>query len=187
MYLIEKIELPDEITIRIYPDDDVPNPITDWMECVELWGIGRRCNVRTQKNAYDEDAFYLALAQSIYPDFPDYLEGSGHAEKIARKHYAISGDVGGQSDTVYMVARKSDYAEHYGTKPEDIQTHVESDAEIYRKWAEGECVGYGYITTIEGAETDSCWGFYAAESAIEAAKENLPTRDAQYFFDRAEN
>lgn len=185
MYLIEKIELPNGITIRIYPDEDAPNPGTDWMECVELWGIGRRCNVRTQNSAYDEDAFFLALAQSIYPDFPDYLERSGHAEKIARKYYAISGDVGGQSDTVYMVALKSDYAKHYGTKPEDIQTCVESDAEIYRKWAEGECVGY--VTESEGEETDACWGFYSTKDAIEAAKENLPTRDKQYFFDRAEN
>ena len=185
MYLIEKIELPNGITIRIYPDEDAPNPVTDWMECVELWGIGRRCNVRTQKSAYDKDAFFLALAQSIYPGFPYYLERSEHAEAIARKYYAISSDVGGQSDTVYMVALKSDYAKCYGTKPEDIQTCVENDAEIYRKWAEGECVGY--VTEIEGEETDSCWGFYSAKEAIEAAKENLPTRNEQYFFDRAEN
>lgn len=185
MYLLEKIELPNGITISIYPDKDAPNPVTDWMGCVELWGIGRRCNVHTQKSAYDKDAFFLALAQSIYPDFLDYLEGSEHAEKIARKYYAISSDVGGQSDTVYMVALKSDYAKYYGTQLEDIQTCVDSDAEIYRKWADGDCVGY--ITETEGEETDSCWGFYSVEDAIGAAKENLPTRDEQYFFDRAEN
>ena len=185
MYLIEKIELPNGITIRIYPDEDAPNPVSEWMERVALWGIGRRCNVRTQNSAYDEDAFFLALAQSIYPDFPDDLEGSDHAKAIARKYYAISGDVGGQSDKVYMTARKSDYAKRYGVPLNDIQKRVENYAEIYRKWAEGECVGY--IAEIGGVKTDSCWGFYSVEDAIEAAKENLPTRDEQYFFDRAEN
>lgn len=185
MYLIKKLELPHGITISIYPDDVALNPVTEWMECVELWGIGRRCDVSTQNSARNEDAFFLALAQSIYPDFPDDLEGSAHAEKIARKYYAISGDVGGQSDTVYMVALKSDYEKHYGTKPEDVQKHVEHDAEIYRKWTAGECVGF--VTEIEGEETDSCWGFYSIEEAIEAAKENLPTRNDQYYFDRAEN
>ena len=185
MYLIEKIELPNGITIRIYPDEDAPNPVSEWMERVALWGIGRRCNVRTQNSAYDEDAFFLALAQSIYPDFPDDLEGSDHAKAIARKYYAISGDVGGQSDKVYMTARKSDYAKRYGVPLNDIQKRVENYAEIYRKWAEGECVGY--IAEIEGVKTDSCWGFYSVEDAIEAAKENLPTRDEQYFFDCAEN
>lgn len=171
-------------TIEIHADNDCPDPIKDYMEGIERWEIGRYRNTISENLASSEDAFFLSLAQSIYPDFPDYLEGSEHAEKIARKYYAISCDVGGQSATVYLVALKADLVRIYGCP--DPQKCIEEDAETYRAWADGECVGY--ITKDEdGEEIDACWGFYSEEDAISSAKENLPTRDAQYYFDRSEN
>lgn len=182
MNALEIIEIAESIKISIYPDADCPDPIKDYMEGVERWEIGSRRTI-AENYTSDEDTFYLALAQQVYTDFPDYLEGSDHAEKIAKKYFAISSDVGGQSATVYLVALKSDLISIYGCP--DPQKCIESDAEVYSVWADGDCVGY--VTTVDGEQTDSCWGFYSSRDAIESAKANLPTIDDQYHFDRAEN
>lgn len=58
-------------------------------------------------------------------------------------------------------------------------------ASILKTWQNGEVVGF--VTKSEGVEIDSCWGFYSVESAYEHAKENFPTRDDQYYFDKWEN
>lgn len=183
MNALEVVEISKSIKISIYPDADCPDPINDYMEGVERWEIGRSYRTIAENHTNDEDTFYLALAQQVYPYFPDHLEGSEHAEKIAKKYFAISSDVGGQYATVYLVALKSDLISIYGCP--DPQQCIEGDAAVYRAWANGECVGY--VTTVDGENTNSCWGFYSSKDAIESAKENLPTIDDQYHFDRAEN
>ena len=55
----------------------------------------------------------------------------------------------------------------------------------FQQWLNGEV--YGFITTCEGVVIDSCWEFYSFEEAYSRAKENFPTRDDQYYFDRYEN
>jgi hypothetical protein len=182
---VEKHEFPDlGLTVKIYPDNDCLDPIKDYMEGVERWALGYRCDSIAENRATSEDAFFLALAQSIHPNFPDHLEGSDHAEKIAKKYYAISADVNSGSGFVYLVGLKTDLVKIYGC-PEP-QKLIEEDAATYRKWANGECVGF-IVEDVDGEQVDSCWGFYAASDALEHAKENFPTRDAQYFFDKAEN
>lgn len=182
MNALEIVEISKSIKISIYPDAGCPDPIKDYMEGVERWELGSYRTIAENRTS-DEDTFYLALAQQVYPDFPDYLEGSEHAEKIAKKYFAISSDVGGQSYTVYLVALKSELIRIYGCP--DPQACIEADAEVYRAWANGDAVGY--VTTVDGERTDACWGFYSSKDAIESAKENLPTMDDQYHFDRAEN
>lgn len=67
------------------------------------------------------------------------------------------------------------------------EEEMESDEfqRIFQQWKSGEV--YGFITKSDGIEIDSCWGFYSFEEAYSHAKENFPTRDDQYYFDRYEN
>ena len=182
MDVLNKIKI-HEFTIEIHADLDAQDPIKDFMEGIERWNLNRGRNEIAENKVCGEDAFFLALAQSIYTYFPDYLKGSDHAEKIARKYYAISSDVGNK-DTVYLVGLKSELIRIYGCP--NPQKLIEMDAEIYKAWANGDCVGY--ITKDEDGKTiDSCWGFFSHKEAIEVAKENLPTRDDQYYFDKSEN
>lgn len=184
MQYLSKHEFPGfGLAVKIFPDEDAQDPIEDYMEGIERWEIGRHRTI-AENHASSEDAFFLALAQSIHSAFPADLEGSEHAEKIARKYYAISSDVGGRDATVYLVGLKSELVEIYGCK--DAQELIEADADTYRSWANGECVGF--VTEDKDGETmDSVWGFYSEQDALDAAKANFPTRDAQYFFDVSEN
>lgn len=78
---------------------------------------------------------------------------------------------------------------YYDDSPDDPRTWGQGDdlcPEILKQWAAGEV--YGFVTTDkDGNEIDSCWGFYSFEEAYSAAKENFPTRNDQYYFDRYEN
>ena len=67
----------------------------------------------------------------------------------------------------------------------ETEMEAEGFKAILKKWCDGEV--YGFITTCEGIELDSCWEFYSFEEAYSSAKENFPTRDDQYYFDRYEN
>lgn len=185
MQHLSKHEFPEfGLVVKIYPDANAPDPIKDWGHGIERWEIGYRHWSISEKHANTEDAFFFALAQSIHPDFPDYLEGSAHAEKIARKYYAISSNVAGRQGVVYLVGLKSVLVEFYGCK--DAQELIEADADTYRSWANGECVGF-VTEDNDGNNLDSCWGFYSENNALAHAKENFPTRDAQYLFDVSEN
>lgn len=185
MRYLSKHEFPESrLVVKIFPDSDCPDPVKDFMEGIERWEIGYCRRTISENHASTEDAFFLALAKKIYAYFPSELEGSEHAEKIARKYFAISSDVGGRDATVYLVGLKSELIEIYGCK--DAQELIESDAATYRAWANGECVGF-ITENNDGNEIDSCWGFYSEADALAAAKENFPTRDEQYFFDVSEN
>ena len=77
---------------------------------------------------------------------------------------------------------------YYDHSPDDPRTWGHGDElcpNILKQWQEGEV--YGFITTCEGVVIDSCWEFYSFEEAYSCAKENFPTRDDQYYFDRYEN
>lgn len=77
---------------------------------------------------------------------------------------------------------------HYCIMPSDPRSWGQGgdlDANILKQWQDGEV--FGFITKEKGIEIDSCWEFYSFEEAYQAAQENFPTRDNQYFFDQYEN
>jgi hypothetical protein len=185
MQYLSKHDFPEfGLAVKIYPDSDVSDPIKDYMEGIERWEVGHRGEYIAENRATTEDAFFLRLAQSIHGDFPAYLEGSEHAEKIAKKYYAISSNVCDGRGFVYLVGLKSKLVEIYGCP--DTQELIEADANVYRSWANGDCVWFETLDA-NGNQIDSCGGFYSEADALEHAKENFPTRDAQYFFDVSEN
>jgi hypothetical protein len=170
-------------TVEIHSDSDCENPL-ELDDNVYIVEYGYRSELSTSKEHYhSEDDFLIALAQKIHPDFPDHV-GSIQAEKIVKKHFVMSGDVNQRGrNHAFVVALISDLMKD-GIK--DPQSFIDGCAESYSTWSNGECVGF--ITKDENdEEIDSCWGFYSSEDAYQAAQENFPTRNDQYYFDLYEN
>ena len=169
-------------TVELYPDDSPDCPL-EWDDNIRLieWGF-RSELVNSSEHYNSEDAFLIALAQEIHPNFPDHI-GSVQAEKIVKKHFVMSGDCNKQGRShACIVGIKTDLEKEGIKNPQEF---VDGVAENYNTWASGEVIGF--ITKENGIELDSCWGFYSEEEAYSHAKANFPTRDDQYYFDRYEN
>jgi hypothetical protein len=172
-----------DFIVKLYNDDSADNPL-EWNDDVFIVEYGYHCELSTSKEHYhSEDAFLIAFAQKIHSNFPDEI-GSIQAEKIVKKHFVMSCDVNGRGRShALVIALRSDLVKE-GIK--DPQSFIDGCAETYRQWSNGECVGF-VTEDKDGNEIDSCWGFYSNEEAFQAAQENFPTRNDQYYFDLYEN
>lgn len=176
-----------DLVVEIFPDEGCESPL-EGEGCATLYEYGGyhkefRGSTRVSGG---EDDFLQHLATLIHPDFPDDDSPTmqKHREAIVAKHFARS-QVPTQSQAwLEIVVPVAKWAKEGSCL--SAQEFANELAKTYRTWAEGGCVGY--VTKDEaGAEVDSCWGFYSCEDAYESAKENFPTRDDQYFFDKYEN
>lgn len=56
-----------------------------------------------------------------------------------------------------------------------LLSSAKADLETYDQWANGDVWGYCLSVSNDGTEisSDSCWGYYGREAAVDAAKESL--------------
>lgn len=82
----------------------------------------------------------------------------------------ITGYSQGDWADVMIVATKAKAAEFGCTEP-ITEAQLQGQVDTYKAWAYGDCFGY-VITTPDGEELDSCWGYYGSdhdESGLEEA------------------
>lgn len=176
-----------DFTVKLFTDSDAENPLTFCDEVCTCYEYGRRQEYRsTTFIDGQEEGFEQYLATLIHPDFPDDTSYAinEHRQAIIKKHFARS-QVPTQGHTWLEIVVNVKEWEKEGSILSAKQ-YVDSIAKTYRQWLEGECVGFVTYNEDE-KEIDSCWGFYSSEDAFQAAQENFPTRDDQYYFDKAEN
>ncbi len=176
-----------DFTVKLYQDTDCESPLKYCEELCTAYEYGRRQEYRsTTYIAGGEDGFEQYLATLVHPDFPNDTSYTmnEHRSAILKKHYARSTVPTQGSSWLEIVVNVKEWTKE-GSEL-SAKEYVDSVAKTYRQWLEGECVGF--ITEDEdGNIIDSCWGFYSHEDAYSAAKENFPTRNDQYYFDRYEN
>ena len=175
-----------DFTVKLYQDTDCKSPLEYCEELCTAYEYGRRQEYRsTTYISGGEEGFEQYLATLVHPDCPNDTSYTmnEHRSAILKKHYARSMVPTQGSSWLEIVVNVKQWANEGSSL--SAKEYVDSVAKTYRQWLEGECVGF--ITTCEGSEVESCWGFYSSEDAYSAAKENFPTRNDQYYFDRYEN
>lgn len=176
-----------EFTVKLFPDSECESPLTYADEICKVYEYGRRREYRsTEFISGGEEGFEQYLATLIHPNFPDntsYVVNE-HRQAILKKHFARSTVPAQGGSWLEIVANVSDWAKEGSAL--SAKQYVDSIAKAYGQWLEGECLGYT-TEDEDGNEIDSCWGFYSSEDAYNSAKENFPTRDEQYYFDKYES
>ena len=176
-----------DFTVKLYQATDCESPLEYCDDLCTAYEYGRRQEYRsTTYISGGEEGFEQYLATLIHPDFPDDTSYTmnEHRSAILKKHYARSMVPTQGSSWLEIVANVKEWAKEGSSL--SAKEYVDSMANTYRQWIEGECVGF--VTEDEdGIVIDSCWGFYSFEDAYSAAKANFPTRNDQYSFDRYEN
>jgi hypothetical protein len=173
-----------DFTVEIHSDSDCENPLEMCEEIATVYQYGRK-NYRTPIfTGHSERSHLLHLANKIHPDFPDDEKLDAHLEAIVEKYFVRSQITTQDYTFLEIVTNVSDWAKE-GSKL-SAQEYADSLAKAYSIWLNGECVGF-ITKDKDGNEIDSCWGFYSSEDAYQAAQENFPTRDDQYYFDLYEN
>lgn len=175
-----------ELTVTLYPDTDCDSPLNCEELCTAYEYGGRHEYRSTTYISGGEDGFEQYLAALVHPDFPNDTSYTmnEHRSAILKKHYARSTVPTRGSSWLEIVVNVKEWAKEGSTL--SAKEYVDSVAKTYRTWLEGECVGFS-TEDEDGNVIDSCYGFYSVEDAYSHAKENFPTRDAQYYFDRYEN
>ena len=173
-----------DFIVKLYEDTDCYSPLESCDEVCKLYQYGRNEYRNAISTGITESDHLQYLATDIYPDFPNDQKLESHREAIVKKHFARS-QVPTQDRTwLEIVVNVKEWTEE-GSRL-SAQQYVDSVAKTYRQWLEGECVGF-VTEDKDGNEIDSCWGFYSSEDAFQAAQENFPTRNDQYYFDLYEN
>ncbi|MBL0320233.1 MAG: hypothetical protein IPP74_13235 [Alphaproteobacteria bacterium] len=173
-----------DFIVKLYADTDCYSPLESCDEVCKLYQYGRneyRSAISTGRTESDHLQY---LATDVHQDFPDDEKLESHREAIVKKHFARSQIPTHDRTWLEIVVNVKEWTKEGSTL--SAQQYVDSVAKTYRQWLEGECVGF-VTGDKDGNEIDSCWGFYSSEDAFQAAQENFPTRNDQYYFDLYEN
>lgn len=166
-------------TINIYSDDSPESP-REWDNLGTMVCFHKRYHVPNESKLKSEDysnwsEIEKALTKQKAIILPVYMyDHSGVT--LSTAPFSCPWD-SGQLGFIYVTNAK--VREEYSVKkisPElrnKVAEYLQGEVETYSQYLNGDVYGYEVIDE-HGEEIGSCWGFYGLETAIEAAKEEIP-------------
>jgi hypothetical protein len=162
--------------IRIYPDQDVPNPLTDWCEMGTILSLNRR-HANFDPAGVEEGITTNpdAVPLSYFEHGQCLWSVAGELPPAARCPWDSVAFAGVWLPDAETLAS----AKHYGgrTRKLFMSKRARQACEAHTQWCNGEVYGYEVerITTCghcgeETAESlDSCWGFFGRDHCLREA------------------
>ena len=159
--------------IEIFQDEDPENPIKNWDMLGKFccwhrnYDLGNCTDFDTPEDVEDYAKKHNALLYPLY-----MYDHSGIALSLDNSSYPFNCRWDSMQLGYILVERKAALKE-YGEEnfDERVRKVVEGEVKTYNQYLCGDV--YGFIIKKDDEETDSCWGFYGTDAAIEAAKENI--------------
>ena len=171
--------------IRIYPDPDVPNPLTDWCEMGTILSLNRR-----------HANFNPAVIDAALENNPDAVPLSyfEHGQCL----WSVAGELSAECrcpwDSVALAGvwlpdpETLASAKHYGGRTRQLFMRIRARqaCEAYTQWCNGEVYGYevervthcGHCSEERAEFLDSCWGFFGRDNCLREATTVAQSRAA---------
>lgn len=155
----------DGITLHVNPDENPPNPRTDYDNLGTLLAWNRRYNF-SDKSDYptSEDFYESEEAKNIYVSLPVYMyEHSGVCLSTSPFFTGVKSDPAyGKLGVIYCTEEQ--VKKWYGCLPDKntIETQLNSEIETYNDYLNGSWYEF-VIEGLNGEIEDSCGGFFQNE------------------------
>jgi hypothetical protein len=179
MQAFQEEKLSENCLLTIFADEDPESP-REWdnlgvMTCFHgRYNLGDETDLRSAMfNGWDELREHLEKEEGALHILPLFLmDHSGLT--MSTGSFGCPWD-SGQVGFIYTTAEKM---KEMGTDEDNIEACLKAEVETYSQYLSGDVWGYVLyelktcdLGHVHKEETDSCWGFYGVDAAVEAGKE----------------